>query len=157
MVWVCLIEKMAYGQCKSEILQLMHAYQNLMYISLAGTVGFYLNGVAYPDGSTVLRTDIGIDAAALQCTTDSTTCCTNIPPETRDGEFYFPGDGGMVPNEGGATNGYYRNRQSGHIRLNRQNTGNITGQFLCEVPNANGTMVTLFINIGEYVYCHTNM
>ena len=155
MVWVCLIEKMTYGQCKSEILQLIYAYQNLMCISLAGTVGFYLNGVAYPDGSTVLRTDIGIDAAALQCTTDSTTCCTNILPEMRGGNFYFPiaDGGGVVPNIGGATNGYYRDRLSRHVRLHRQHTGTITGQFRCEIPLANGTMVNLFINIGKYAQC----
>ena len=73
----------------------------------------------------------------------------------RGGEYYYPdGDGGgPVLSQGGATNGYYRDRQSRRIRLHRQNTGNITGQFLCEIPSASGMTVTLSINIGEYVQC----
>ena len=115
----------------------------------AGTLGFYLNGVAYPDGSTVLRTDIGEGADALQCTTDSTTCCRNTGGETRAGEFYMP-DGGMVLLSGTTTNGYYRSRGSRHILLNRRSTGTITGQFRCNIPQANGSPVDLYINIGEY-------
>ena len=115
----------------------------------AGTLGFYLNGVAHPNGSTVLRTDIGEGDAALQCTTDSTTCCTDDPSQTRAGEFYFP-DNQMVPILGSVTNGYYRNRSSQSIHLNRQSGGTVTGQFRCEIPTADGTTVNLFINIGTY-------
>ena len=110
-------------------------------------VGFYLNGVAYPDGSTVLRTDIGEDDDALQCTTDSTTCCSNAGDEVRAGDFYLPG-GDIVMIEDRTTNGYYRTRGTRHIRLHHQDTGTITGQFRCEIPDASGTMVNLFINIG---------
>ena len=126
-----------------------------MPLSTAEALSFYLNGVVYPNGSTVLRTDIGEGDSALQCTTDSTTCCTNTPPEMRGGEYYYPGGdgGGVVLSQGGATNGYYRDRQSRHIRLHRQNTGNITGQFRCEIPSASGITVTLLINIGGYVQC----
>ena len=113
----------------------------------AGTLGFYLNGFTYPSGATVLRTDIGEGGDALQCTTDSITCCSNAGGEMRAGEFYFPnGDIVMVP--GLITNGYYRSRGTRHIRLNRQSAGTITGQFRCEIPDASGTMVNLFINIG---------
>ena len=113
-----------------------------------GTLGFYLKGIAYPNSSTVLRADIGEGDAALQCTTDSTTCCTNFDGEVRAGQFYFPnGDG--VMNLGTLTNGYYRTRQSRHIRLNRQITGIIIGQFRCEIPDAEGKMVNLFINISK--------
>ena len=45
-------------------------------LSFESALGFVLNGVNYSNGSTVLRTDIGVGDAALQCTTDSTTCCT---------------------------------------------------------------------------------
>ena len=116
-------------------------------------IGFYLNGDAYPSGATVLRTDIGEDDAALRCVTDSTYCCTNNFPEMLGEDYYYPDGGGVVPNEGVATNGYYRDRQSRRIRLHRQNTGNITGQFRCEIPSASGITVTLFINIGGYVQC----
>ena len=113
----------------------------------AGTLGFYLKGAAYPHGSTVLRTDIGQDDDALQCTTDSTTCCTNIPPEMRAGDFYLP-NGDVVTTISISTNSYYRTRRTSHIRLNRQSAGTITGQFRCEIPDASGTVVDLFINIG---------
>ena len=118
--------------------------QHTRYLYSAGSLG---NGVAYPSGSTVLRTDTGEGDAALQCTTDSTTC-SNTPPEMRAGEFYFP-NGSTVPNLGYAIYydyGYYR--YSHTIRLNRQKSAFVTGQFRCEIPSAYGTMVNLFINVG---------
>ena len=116
-----------------------------------GTLGFYLNGVAYPNGSTVLRTDIGEDANALQCTTDSTTCCRNgIGGEIRAGDFHFPVSDATVPTMGLATDGYYRDRDSRLIRLHRQSTGTLTGRFRCNIPQASGPpYANLYINIGE--------
>ena len=112
----------------------------------AGTLGVYLKGVAYPNGSTVLRTNIGEGDDALQCTTDSAACCVT----QRVGEFYFP-DGTVVPVSGqDITRTYYRDRGTKLIRLNRRSSGTITGEFLCEIPDASGTMVNLFITIGMY-------
>ena len=92
------------------------------------------------------RTDIGEGDSALLCTTDSTTCCSNLNGETRVGEFYYP-NGDQVPIQlHGDT--YYRNRDSGFIRLNRWPNGTLTGQFHCEIPDASGTLVNLFIDIG---------
>ena len=106
--------------------------------------------MTYHNGSTVLRTDIGEEAAALQCTTDKVTCCTNQNGEIRDGEFYFP-DGTPVPVAGATISSYYRTRGSMMIALNHRS--NIitqpTGQFRCEIPDASGTTVNLFINIGR--------
>ena len=121
----------------------------------AGILGFYLNGVAYPNGSTVLRTDIGVNDNALRCTTDSTTCCrSNIGGEMRGGQFYFPDDVTTVPISTSAVDGYYRDRQSRLIRLHRLDTGVIgtmTGRFRCNIPQAGGPPdANLFINIGEY-------
>ena len=116
--------------------------------SFEAALGFVLNGVNYPNGSTVLRTDIGEGDAALQCTTDSTTCCTRDNGETRAGEFYFPDDS-VVPTSGSApSNSYYRSRSSRLIGLNRRPAATQTGQFRCEIPDASGTTVNLFINIG---------
>ena len=99
----------------------------------------------YPNGSTVLRTDIGEGDDTLQCITDSTTCCTGAG---RAGEFYFP-DGTTVPISGGDfTHTYYRSRSTGLILLHRRPSGVLTGQFRCEIPNASGMTVNLFINIG---------
>ena len=97
----------------------------------------------------MLRTDIGIDDAALQCTTDSTTCCSNNSPEERGGEFYFPDEGGLVPVRIASFSlGYYRNRGSQLIRLNRWPNGTTVGEFHCEIPNSSGRNLSLFINIG---------
>ena len=113
---------------------------------------FVLNGVTYTNGSTVLRTDIGDGDAALNCTTDSTTCCTNAMGETRAGEFYFP-DGSIVLSSGSApSNSYYRTRSSRLISLHRRPTATQTRQFHCEIPAASGTTVNLFINIGMLCY-----
>ena len=114
--------------------------------SFQAALGFVLNGVTYPNGSTVLRTDIGEGAAALQCTTDSTT------GEIRAGYFYFP-DGSIVLREVDApSNSYYRTRSSRLIGLHRQPAATQTGQFRCEIPDASGTTVNLFINIGMLCY-----
>ena len=109
-------------------------------------LGFVLNGTSYPSGSTVLRTDIGVGDAALQCTTDRVGCCTGVG---KSGEFYFP-DGTMVlRSDNILTRTYYRNRFSGGIRLNRRSNGVITGQFRCAIPNSSGIMANLFINVGK--------
>ena len=102
--------------------------------------------MTYPNGSTVLRTDIGEGAAALHCTTDRAGCCSTV----RAGQFYFP-DGTMVPVLGAdpSIRTYYRSRDSGFISLNRRDNGMETGQFRCEIPDASGTTVNLFINIGR--------
>ena len=98
----------------------------------------------------MLRTDIGERESALQCTTDSTTCCrNNINGEIRAGEFHFPVSDDPVPPMGDATDGYYRNRDSQLIHLHRQPTGTITGQFRCNIPQASGPPADLYINIGE--------
>ena len=101
----------------------------------------------------MLRSDIGVGTNALQCTTDTYSCCrNNIGVEMRGGNFFFPETGQVVPSIGEVTNGYYRNRLSRGIRLHRQPNGNITGQFKCTIPQAGSTsMANLFINIGEFI------
>ena len=94
----------------------------------------------------MLRTDIGEgDDNALQCTTDSDTCCTGTG---RAGEFYFPDDSVVLRSDSDLTRTYYRNRSVGLILLHRRPSGTKTGQFRCAIPNASGTVVNLFINIG---------
>ena len=101
----------------------------------------------------MLRTDIGEGDAALLCTTDSTTCCSNNAPEMRAGEFVFP-DGQSpiyVPIRiAVGVLGYYRNRGSQFIRLNRLPNSTLTGRFGCVIPDASGTNTSLFINVGRY-------
>ena len=121
-------------------------------VSFEAALGFVLNGVTYSNGSTVLRDDIGEGDAALNCTTDSTTCCRNNEGgETRAGNFYFP-NGGMVLNDVNTpSNSYYRTRSSRLISLHRRPNAIQTGRFRCEIPAASGATVNLFINIGMLI------
>ena len=77
----------------------------------------------------------------LQCITDRRPCCAN--PSNRFGEWFFP-DGGVVPNQGGATT-FFRNRgDDGTVNLNRLNSDVMmpTGRFCCVVPDATSINVT---------------
>ena len=116
--------------------------------SFEAALGFVLNGVNYPNGSTVLRTAIGEGEAALNCTTDRANCCRGSDGAAA-GQFYFP-NGDQVPTLGTdpSIRTYYRNRGTGFIRLNRRSVAMETGEFRCEIPDASGTTVNLFINIG---------
>lgn len=68
----------------------------------------------------------------------------------RAGEFVFPGGQDDVPIRiaVGAL-GYYRDRGSQFIRLNRLSNATLTGRFGCTIPNASGTNSSLFINVGK--------
>ena len=110
--------------------------------TLTTTVGFSLNGITYPNGSTVLRDDIGEGANALLCTTDRDDCCNGF--FSRAGEFYFP-NGSQVPVQGNVgSSGYYRSRGIQLIRLNRQSNGILVGQFRCEIPSSIGANSVLY-------------
>ena len=97
----------------------------------------------------MLRTDIGEGDAALQCTTNRVGCCRGSDGKAA-GEFYFP-NGEQVPILGHdpSIRIYFRNRETGFVRLNRRSVATETGQLRCEIyiPDANGTLVNLFINI----------
>ena len=49
-------------------------------------------------------------------------------------------------------NFFYRNRDTEIVRLSRQGDPPETerGHFRCEIPNADGDMVTMYVNIGEW-------
>ena len=114
----------------------------------------------YTNNSVILITEIeqtlttnGVtDAAAnngLQCITDRRPCCAAQP--NRQGEWFFPDDGGMVPKQDGATT-FFRNRgDDGTVNLNRVNSDVMmpTGRFCCVVPDAMDVDQTLCANIGK--------
>ena len=105
----------------------------------------------------VLVTEITEDGSegdgGLLCITDRSNCCRNIDGRAQ-GEWYFPA-GGQVPTEGTQKNAFqdehffFRNRNEGIVRLNRRGDPPERGRFRCEVPNASGATVTLYVNIGE--------
>ena len=156
-LWVFLTKNLAYsrgknckyycysvGQC-----QTLFVDEHLNLTDGEYQLGFYLNGVIYPNGSAVPMhvVDIGEGEYGLYCITDRHDCCRPDNYERRIGEFYFP-NGSVVPIRN-YNYYYYRDRGDRFVRLNRRSYSIITGQFRCEIPNAKGTLVNLFIYIGE--------
>ena len=85
----------------------------------------------------------------LQCITDRRPCCAT--PPSRHGEWLFPDDERVVPNQGAATS-FYRNRDNnGTVNLNRLNSDVLmpTGKFCCVVPDATSVDQTVCANIGK--------
>ena len=121
-----------------------------------------LNEMPISNDGYVLASDIGADASGLLCNTDKSDCCrgTDAPDRVAQGEWYRP-DGTQVgsftqedaANTAGPTrNFFYRNRGTGIVRLNRVGTPpeSDRGRFRCEIPNADGDLVTVYVNIGEW-------
>ena len=155
-LWVFLTKNLAYSRGKNCKLSLfsrsMSDFINFVDEHLNLTdgeyqLGFYLNGVIYPNGSAVPMVDIGEGEYGLHCITDRHDCCRPDNYGRRIGEFYFP-NGSVVPIRN-YDYSYYRNRGDRFVRLNHRSYSIITGQFRCEIPDAKGTLVNLFIYIGE--------
>ena len=88
--------------------------------------------------------DIGEGESALYCRTDRESCC-GAPPY-RAGQFYYP-NGSLVPISG-AGQGFYRDRHTQQIRLNRrQGVIAPTGMYRCEIPDASGVTWRLLANL----------
>ena len=74
----------------------------------------------------------------------------NNPNGGGQGEWYFP-NGNSVEIRGTRYGDiFYRNRGTRLVRLNRVGNPPERGRFRCEVPNAAGVMVTMYVNIGEW-------
>ena len=113
-----------------------------------------LNGVNISNDSYVLADDINEGNSGLHCNTDRSNCC-GASDGVAQGHWYYP-DGSQVGSftDGdtgpGPSNFFYRNRATGIVRLNRIGAPSERGRFRCEVLNAAGDMVTLYVNIGEW-------
>ena len=120
-----------------------------------------LNGETVPNDGYVLVSDIGTDNNnALLCNTDRSDCCRggDHPNGIAQGRWYRP-DGMEVmsftieyaadPTQ--ARNFFYRSRGTGIVRLHRRGIPpqSQRGHFRCVIPDASGTNVTLYVNIGE--------
>ena len=131
---------------------ILHAYHGItpgVYLSLKGNV--------YPNNSNITVNEIGAAGMTLneglQCVTDRRPCCST--PPNRAGEWYFPGDGGVVPTLLGATT-FYRNRgDDGTVNLNRYKNATDqmipTGRYCCVVPDATGVLQWTCAIIGELI------
>ena len=134
-------------------------------IVLSPLLGVYLSlrGAIIPNNSHVLASDIGmvrgiLDTGSIHCNTDRSDCCR----ASAQGHWYFP-DGTQLrsftqedaANTEPARNFFARSRATGIVRLSRWGDPPQRGRFCCEIPNASGDNVTLYVNIGECILCYS--
>ena len=106
-----------------------------------------------PNDSYVIATDIGTDEVGLLCNTERSGCCRTSDGALQ-GHWYLP-NGTQVESFTHATiidptgNFFSRNRDMGIVRLNRNGNPPQRGRFRCEIPNAAGDLVNLYVHIGE--------
>ena len=117
--------------------------------------GIYLslNGEIIPNDSYILVTAIGEGSGGLLCNTDRSDCCRGSYGAAAQGQWYFPDPPGdqVLIEDMRTGNFFYRDRETGVVRLNRRNNPTERGRFRCEIPDINGDMVTLYVNIGEWL------
>ena len=133
----CELNKSLHIYCKN-------LYSTLLKFSSAVGIGLTLNNVQYPNNSVVNLMDIGVDDAALICTTTHPDCCLS----TDGSHWYFP-DGSLVQRTGTT---YYRTRTSsytggGTVRLHRIPGATTTGVFHCDILDASGDLQSIYVGI----------
>ena len=127
-----------------------------------------LNGVTIPSDGYVLVSDIGISSSGLHCNTDRSDCCSfsdhpsGVAPQ---GHWYFPNGSEVmsftIENAANPTRNFFsRDRRTRVVRLSRNRNPPDRGRFRCEIPNASGVIVTLYVNVGEctvfiLINCHS--
>lgn len=107
-----------------------------------------LKGAVITNNGYVAVDQIGRGDEALMCLTDKPDCCNERP--NRAGEWYFP-DKTVVNikgNRGNDANYFFRTRGNRTVFLNSVNSPSERGRFYCKVPDANGTIQTVYVNIG---------
>ncbi len=117
----------------------------IMNVSTTG-LGFYLNGVLFPNNSIVNIEDIGANANALHCITDRMNCC-RASDGGASGEWYQPGQTNPVVSGGRISmENISRSRNSSAVRLNRRNNATSpAGLYRCEILDSGGVNRSLFI------------
>ena len=118
-----------------------------------------LSSETIPNDGYVLASAIEIGSTGLHCNTNRSDCCrgSDHPEGVAQGQWYRP-DGSEVmsfgiedaANIGPNRNFFSRDRRTGIVRLNRHGDPSERGRFHCEIPNASGVNVTLYVNIGEW-------
>ena len=120
-------------------------FLNLIWHGLA-IIGVYfeLNGVVYTNNSAASLLEVSEGENALLCKTNREGCC-GIPPNWF-GEFYYPnGIKVLIAKE---WQDFYRNRDEKVIRLNRRDgTTSPTGKYRCEIPDASGSVQSVYMNL----------
>ena len=122
-----------------------------MWTLLSG-VYLLLNGEIIPNDGYIFVTAIGEGSGGLLCNTDRSDCCrvSNGAPQ---GQWYFPDPPGdqVIIEDMRTGDFFYRDRGTGVVRLNRRGNPTERGRFRCEIPDINGDVVNLYVNIGEWL------
>ena len=126
-----------------------------MFITVFYITGVFLslNGKTIPNDGYVLASAIGVGGTSLHCNTDRSDCCQ----ASGEGHWYLPNGNEVMsftaediarpePDDF-----FSRNRGTGKVRLNRNGNPTDRGRFRCEIPNARGVNVTLYVNIGMWM------
>ena len=118
----------------------------MFYNNIITDIYFMLNGTVYLNNSAVPLLGVGEGDHALQCRTSRDECCRALP--NRFGDFYYP-NGTQIFNERSGY-GFYRNRGQKVIHLNRrEGVTSPAEKYRCEIPDADGVMKSIFINLME--------
>ena len=134
--------------CERELIQRLIA---VFVLSLLLGVYLSLRGVTIPNDGYVLVSDIGFGDSRLLCNTDRSGCCRSSDGLAQ-GHWYLPdppGDRVLIRGTRTTGNYFYRDRFTGQVRLNRVGSPSDRGRFRCEIPNTDGALVDLYVNIGE--------
>ena len=112
-----------------------------------------LNGDTISNNGEVFFSDIGTEDSGLLCITNRSGCCRSSDGVAQ-GQWYRP-SGTRVGTLGlesaiDPMDHFYRDRGTRVVRLNRVGNPPERGRFRCEVPNADGDLVNLYVNIGEW-------
>ena len=99
-----------------------------------------IDGGVLSNNSMVLFGGIGEGSDALYCLTNGTECCSN------DGTWTLPNGSNISESSSGSS--VYIIRGSSSLFLNQRNgTDGSTGIYTCSIPDAEGTVQTVFIGV----------
>ena len=94
--------------------------------------------------------------SAILCNTDRSDCCRGVdnPISIAQGHWYRPDETEVMSftiedAANPAGDFFSRSRSIGSVRLNRIGSPPQRGHFRCVIPDASGTDLTLYVNIGE--------
>ena len=130
---------------------------NVTCVLSRSAVYLSLNGDTISNNGEVFFSDIGTEDSGLLCITNRSGCCrsSDALDGVAQGQWYRP-NGTRVGTFGMESaidpmDHFYRDRGTRVVRLNRVGNPPERGRFHCEVPNADGDLVNLYVNIiGEW-------
>ena len=113
----------------------------------------------YANNSVIYKPEIRETTKSLQCVTDKMPCCQTGP---KVGEWYFP-NRSVIPEHRNHATSYVSRGDNGTVNLNHVNSSSSSlsfpsGQFCCEIPDANSLSQTQCALLSELkIFCYHDM